>query len=65
MIPPKTIVVYKGTVGWNCKADFTDGWMPTAWTDQAPFEMVKKGLEEINPGYLVEQYRVEHSDCRQ
>ena len=46
------------------KADFTGGWMPTAWTNQAPFDMVKQGLESINPGYAVEQYRVEHSDCR-
>lgn len=64
MILPKTIVVNKGFNGWDAKADFTEGWTPTAWTLQAPFEMVKKGLESINPGYHVEQYRVEHSDCR-
>jgi hypothetical protein len=64
MIQPKTIVVNKGFDGWQAKADFTGGWMPTAWTNQAPFDTVKQELESINPGYAVEQYRVEHSDCR-
>jgi hypothetical protein len=64
MIQAKTIVVNKGFNGWDAKSDFTGGWCPTAWTNQAPFETVKQGLESINPGYTVEQYRVEHSDCR-
>ena len=64
MIRARTIVVNRGFNGWDAKADFTGGWCPTAWTLQAPFEMVKRELESINPGYMVEQYRVEHSDCR-
>lgn len=65
MIQTKTIIVNRSFDGWYCKADFTDGWMPSAFTRQASFEYVKGKLEAINPGYRVEQYRVEHSDCRQ